>query len=323
VSSATFDARSRRNSSALLTESLRGGMIQPLIDVELSGRRRKFVIRQEYVAVVELGGVSRRSSDPIELSEDERRELEAIAGRLMAPFRMVQRARIVLYAAQGLTNVEIARRLDTAPEVVAKWRRRFRLERLEGLQDRARSGRPRRFSPQEVAQVKAVACELPREAGVPLSRFSRAELHRLVIERAVCDASASTIARWLAEDALRPWQHRSWSFPRDPRFLERAGPVLDLYERRWQGELLHPGDLVICADEKTQIQARAGFQAVGADVHLAGPAESTSLQCRSSSETLLVVAQVRLATVSGADLSDVLCGVRGDRRGPWGRESHP
>jgi DNA-binding CsgD family transcriptional regulator len=96
--------------------------------------------------LVELGGVSRRSADPIELSEDERRELEAIAGRLTAPFRMVQRARIVLYAAEGMTNVQIAGRLDTAPEVVAKWRRRFRLERLEGLQDRARSGRPRRFS---------------------------------------------------------------------------------------------------------------------------------------------------------------------------------
>src|SRR3954449_7868686 len=93
------------------------------------------------------GGVSRRSSDPIELSEDERRELEAIAGRLTAPFRTVQRARIVLYAAEGLTNVEIAGRLDTAPEVVAKWRRRFRLERLAGLQDRPRAGRPRRFSP--------------------------------------------------------------------------------------------------------------------------------------------------------------------------------
>ena len=112
------------------------------------------------------------------------------------------------------------------------------------------------FPPQQVAQVKAIACELPRDLGVPLSRFSRAELHRLVIERAVCEASASTIARWLAEDAIRPWQHRSWIFPRDPRFLEKAGPVLDLYQRRWQGELLHPGDFVICADEKTQIQAR-------------------------------------------------------------------
>jgi hypothetical protein len=112
------------------------------------------------------------------------------------------------------------------------------------------------FPPQEVAQVKAVACELPRDQGVPLSRFSRAELHRLVIERGVTEASASTIARWLSEDAIRPWQHRSWIFPRDPCFVERAGPVLDLYQRRWQGELLHPGDFVICADEKTQIQAR-------------------------------------------------------------------
>src|SRR3954468_16703041 len=93
------------------------------------------------------GGVSRRSADPIELCAQERRELEAIAGRLTAPFRTVQRARIVLYAAEGLTNVEIAARLDTAPEVVAKWRRRFRLERLEGLRDRPRAGRPRRFPP--------------------------------------------------------------------------------------------------------------------------------------------------------------------------------
>jgi hypothetical protein len=97
---------------------------------------------------------------------------------------------------------------------------------------------------------------LPRDQGVPLSRFSRAELHRLVIERAVCEASASTIARWLSQDAIRPWQHRSWIFPRDPRFADRAGPILDLYQGRWQGELLHPGDYVICADEKPSIQAR-------------------------------------------------------------------
>jgi DDE superfamily endonuclease len=112
------------------------------------------------------------------------------------------------------------------------------------------------FPPEEVAQVKAVACELPGELGVPVSRFSRAELHRLVLERGVTEASGATIARWLAEDAIKPWQHRSWVFPRDPRFLERAGPALDLYQRRWEGRLLHPGEYVICADEKTQIQAR-------------------------------------------------------------------
>jgi hypothetical protein len=109
--------------------------------------------------------------------------------------------------------------------------------------------------------VKAIACSLPRTQGVPLSRFSRAELHRLVVERGVCEASASTIARWLAEDALKPWQHRAWIFPTDPAFLERAGPVLDLYQGRWQGKLLNPGEFVICADEKPSIQARARVQA--------------------------------------------------------------
>jgi DDE superfamily endonuclease len=122
--------------------------------------------------------------------------------------------------------------------------------------DRDRGGRGV-FPPEEVAQVKAIACGLPREHGLPLSRFSRAELHRLVIERGVSGASASTIARWLAEDALKPWQHRSWIFPTDPAFLEKAGPVLDLYQGRWEGKLLHPGEFVICADEKPSIQARA------------------------------------------------------------------
>jgi len=112
------------------------------------------------------------------------------------------------------------------------------------------------FPPQEVAQVKAVACELPKKHGVPLSRFSRSELHRFVVEQAVSDASASTIGRWLAEDAIRPWQHRSWIFPRDPNFLQKAGPVLDLYAGRWDGKLLEPGDMVISADAKPSIQAR-------------------------------------------------------------------
>ena len=77
-----------------------------------------------------------------------------------------------------------------------------------------------------------------------------------MVEQGVCEASASTIARWLREDALKPWQHRSWIFPTDPAFLEKAGPVLDLYQGRWQGKLLHPGEFVICADEKPAIQAR-------------------------------------------------------------------
>jgi len=111
------------------------------------------------------------------------------------------------------------------------------------------------FPPEQIAEVKAVACE-PATKGAPLSRRSVADVHRLVIERGISDASASTIVRWLREDAIRPWQYRSWIFPADPEFAVKAGRVLDLYQGRWEGELLHPGDMVISADEKPSIQAR-------------------------------------------------------------------
>ncbi|MCA1678714.1 MAG: transposase [Actinobacteria bacterium] len=100
-----------------------------------------------------------------------------------------------------------------------------------------------------------IACELPRSHDLPLSRFSRAELHRLVLERGVTDASASTIWRWLHDDAIKPWQTRSWIFPRDPGFAEKAGRALDLYARIFDGKRLRPDEYVICADEKTQLQA--------------------------------------------------------------------
>jgi hypothetical protein len=86
--------------------------------------------------------------------------------------------------------------------------------------------------PEQVAEVRAVACELPATQGLPLSRFSRAELHRLVIERGICDASASTVWRWLSEGAIKPWRVRSWIFRRGPEFREKAGCALDLYGRR-------------------------------------------------------------------------------------------
>jgi DDE superfamily endonuclease len=106
-----------------------------------------------------------------------------------------------------------------------------------------------------VAEVKALACELPATHGLPLSRFSRTELHRLVVERGLSEASASTIWRWLHDDALKPWQQRSWIFVRDPQFAEKAGRVLDLYQRRFEGRRLRPDEYVICADEKSQLQA--------------------------------------------------------------------
>jgi hypothetical protein len=106
------------------------------------------------------------------------------------------------------------------------------------------------FPPAQVAEVKALACELPAERGVPLSRWSSAELAREAVERGiVAEISGATVWRWLSEDAIRPWSYRSWIFPRDPDFARKAGRILDLYEGRWEGRLLEPGDFVVCADE--------------------------------------------------------------------------
>lgn len=116
---------------------------------------------------------------------------------------------------------------------------------------------PLLFPPRVVTQVKALACELPATLGLPLSRFSRAELRRYVLAAGiVAEISGVTIWRWLHEDALRPWSRRSWIFPRDPEFATKAGRVLDLYHRRWNGRALREDEFVISADEKTQIPIR-------------------------------------------------------------------
>ena len=146
--------------------------------------------------------------------------------------------------------------LEMSTKAVGRWRGRFDQRRLAGLEDEARLGRPRRFPPKQVAEVKAVACEPPAQEGAALSRRSVAEVHRLVIERGIREASVSTIVRWLREDAIRPWRYRSWIFPTDPEFAVKAGRILDLYQGRWDGELLHPGDMIVSADEKPSIQAR-------------------------------------------------------------------
>lgn len=106
-------------------------------------------------------------------------------------------------------------------------------------------------------QVRALACELPARLGVPLSRLSCADVAREVCRSGiVATISGKTVWRWLHEDAIRPWQHRCWIFPRDRDFAAKAGRILDLYARRWQGKALESGDFVISADEKTSIQAR-------------------------------------------------------------------
>jgi len=108
-----------------------------------------------------------------------------------------------------------------------------------------------------VVQIKALACELPAIHQVPLSRWSTRDLAAQAIQSGiVATISGTTIWRWLNDDAIRPWQHRCWIFPRDPNFAEKAGRILDLYERVWEGCPLQDDEFVLSTDEKTSIQAR-------------------------------------------------------------------
>ncbi len=170
---------------------------------------------------------------------------------------MVIRARIVLAAADGVENCSIAECLHVAVNTVILWRKRFFEHGMAGLVDRHRSGRPRTFPPLVSVEIKELACELPATTGVPLSRWSCAELARELEQRHVVEMiSASTVWRVLHADAIRPWLHRSWIAPRDPNFALKAAVALDLYAGVFDGVRLGADEFVICADEKTSIQAR-------------------------------------------------------------------
>ena len=200
--------------------------------------------------------MSRCGAVPISLTPLEQQVLVARARRARGEQRDVLRARIVLAAADGQPNAAIARCLGITEDTVRRWRVRFAAGRVPGLNDRARSGRPRTFAAVAAAEVKAIACALPAETGVPLARWSAAELATQAVTRGVVKGvSASTVRRWLNADAIKPWQCRSWIFPRDPDFAVKAARVLDLYDRVWDGRALGPDEYVISADEKSQLQA--------------------------------------------------------------------
>ncbi|MFF3672332.1 IS630 family transposase [Microtetraspora malaysiensis] len=193
----------------------------------------------------------------ITLSAAERRRLKQLAYSHTAPYQQVIRVRIVLDAAHGYSNAKISRRRKVTVDTVRLWRGRFAGEGMKGLADRPRSGRPPKFTPVQIAEIKALACQLPAETGVPLSRWSCPDLAAETVARGIAPAiSASTVRRILATDAIKPWQYQSWIFIRDPDFAAKAGRVLNLYARIWDGAALDDDEYVISADEKTSIQAR-------------------------------------------------------------------
>jgi len=198
------------------------------------------------------------SPDVIVLTDTQQQQLQRVVRAGTTAQRLVRRARIVLLAAQGHPNTVIAARVRMGVDTVRKWRHRWRrCPGLASLGDAKRTGRPPRFTPVQVAGLKALACQPPQDSGVPLARWSAPELARHAITEGICTSiSSATVRRLLAEDALKPWQYQSWIFLRDPHFATKAEKVLDLYARIWEGQPLSANEFVISADEKPSIQAR-------------------------------------------------------------------
>ena len=202
--------------------------------------------------------MSMTSPDRIDLNLSHQQRLRYLIRAGTTAQQLARRARIVLLAAAGWTNTKIAHRVGVCVDTVRKWRHRWWVQPgTASLGDSKRSGRPPSFTPVQVAAVKALACQPPEASGVPLSRWSCPDLAAQVVTDGIAaSVSTSTVRRWLAEDAIKPWQYQSWIFITDPNFAAKAARVLDLYDRVWDGKPLSANDYVISSDEKTSIQAR-------------------------------------------------------------------
>lgn len=195
---------------------------------------------------------------PVVLTAAECKTLKMRVRGAKTPHRDRLRAQIVRAAARGHANERISADLGVGVDTVRKWRGRFAEHGLGGLVDLPRTGRPRRITALERAVVVALACQLPASAGVPLAHWTGPELAAELTAQGLVNSpvSASSILRILAEHPVKPWQYQSWIYPRDPNFATKATVVLDLYQGRYEGKPLRPGDRILSVDAKPSIQAR-------------------------------------------------------------------
>jgi transposase len=177
----------------------------------------------------------------IALSDEERGQLRRWARRRRTAAGLATRSRIVLACAAGLSNAEVARRLGVSRPTVTKWRARFAAERLQGLVDEPRPGRPRTVSDDRVEAVVVRALEsAPPDGGTHWSTRQMAEQVGL---------SQSTVSRIWRAFGLQPHRVEHWKLSKDPLFVEKVRDIVALY--------LDPPEraVVLCVDEKSQIQA--------------------------------------------------------------------
>jgi transposase len=183
---------------------------------------------------------------PLAITDAERGELQRRVRAHTTPQRAAKRARIVLLAADGVSNRQIAPIVGMNEHTVAHWRHRFQAERLAGLQDRKRPGRPLVYDHDQRLRIVATVTQQPPD---PASHWSHSQLAGELADMGI---SASQIGRILADLDIKPHRVRSWiTRPQDPGFWERAADICGLY-------LIPPtGALVLSVDEKTGIGARS------------------------------------------------------------------
>ena len=182
-----------------------------------------------------------RTAPRVELSPEQRTALEQLARQRSAPARVVERARIVLLAAEGLENRQIALRMAITPEKVARWRNRFLEGGLAALQkDAPRPGRTRTITDRQVKKVVEMTLHQKPANATHWSTRTMA---------AAAGISEASVRRIWRAHGLKPHQVRTFKLSRDPQFTEKLEDIVGLY--------LNPPEhaLVLCADEKSQIQA--------------------------------------------------------------------
>ncbi|MBA3891383.1 MAG: IS630 family transposase [Gemmatimonadaceae bacterium] len=176
----------------------------------------------------------------ITLSTDERAQLKTLTTSRTLPAGLVRRARVILLSADGETNKDIAGRVDLTPAMVSHWRRRWRDHGLAGLYDAPRSGRPRTHDDDAVAALLDTVLQ-----GKPANATQWSV-------RLAADATGiakSTVQRYFALFGVQPHRTTTFKLSNDPFFVEKVRDIVGLY--------LNPPDhaLVLCVDEKSQIQA--------------------------------------------------------------------
>ncbi len=188
-----------------------------------------------------------RPKTELVLSAEEHAQLSALAASRVLPHALVARAKLVLWAAQGERNTAIAERLRWSLPTVGKWRGRFVAQRMAGLHDELRPGRPRSYGDERVAGlINRVLRSKPKHA-------THWSVRSVAAETAI---SKSTVARYFALFGLQPHRAKSFKLSTDPFFVEKVRDVVGLY--------LNPPDhaLVLCVDEKSQVQALERTQPV-------------------------------------------------------------